>query len=201
MRYPGTVEFTAKIESFMQSDIPELWNKLLHFFILMDMNGRPIYTQNPYLAERFNATIPGIQQALLKLENMKFIKRSYFRNNKRTIKLNRGAVVPFLRQYDLSDSFYSDLKNWSLERRFIRKKIITIVDFIRGIKNNKSILFKHYVEYQVAAYNYDEVIITQSSGLISLEEHRIILDQQLDEFEKLRALERIGFNLGLAPVR
>ncbi len=195
MEYTGSLKYSAKYENFINSPIPELWNKIIHLFLLMDMDpkkDKKIFIQNKYLMERFGATRAGIQQAIRKLENMEFITRRVTRRNKRIIKINRAKIIPFLRCYNIESPIYKEQANWSKERRFIRKKIISLVDFIKAPQRYQEEQFQKYVEAQIDHYNYDELPTIEAEKILYTKvEADAIADEKTKDLQKQLVLERL----------
>jgi len=129
-------------------------------------DGYTVWYQNPGLRERFTIrdkdnnviwkpSTANIQKSLAKLEKMDLIVRSISTSGERRIKLNRGLVLDFLRQYDLKGDTYQNYRIKSRERKLIRKKIITLVDYVNEKKRAQDEAYKRYVQFQHKKYGFD----------------------------------------------
>lgn len=161
---------TKTREFFLDMSVP-MWMKIIHLFIFTDSkavakNGYTIYMQNPYLVKRFSVftsdgeliwepSLASIQQSIAKLEHMGLLERTLTTTGERRIKLNRSYVVEFLRQQDLSGKMYQSFKRKSRERKLIRRKIISVVDYMMAGKHTQAEQFRKYLEYQHRKYGYD----------------------------------------------
>lgn len=155
---------------FMDLSVP-MWLKLIHLFILIDSkstgkDGYTIWYQNPGLQKKFTLygpngdviwepSIENIQKSIAKLEAMDLLIRVVSTTGERRMKLNRPVVLQFLREYSIDTELYQSYKQKSRERKLIRRKIITIVDYVNEKKKYQNEQFKRYLEFQNRKYGYD----------------------------------------------
>jgi len=165
------LQFHSRLNNFLENPIIELWIKIIHLFIVIDAkskgkDGYTIWYQNPGLQKRltirdndgkiiFKPSIANIQKSLAKLEKMSLIMRTHSTSGQRRIKLNRALVMEFLREYDLKGETYSNYRIKSRERKLIRKKIITLVDYVNEKKRAQDEAYKRYVQFQHRKYGFD----------------------------------------------
>jgi hypothetical protein len=165
------LQFHSRLKDFIENPHIELWIKFIHLFVMIDAkskgkDGYTVWYQNPGLQERFTIrdkdnkviwkpSIANIQKSLAKLEKMGLIVRSISTSGERRIKLNRGLVLDFLRQYDLKSDIYKSYRIKSRERKLIRKKIITLVDYVNEKKRAQDEAYKRYVQFQHKKYGFD----------------------------------------------
>ncbi|HOI85718.1 MAG TPA: hypothetical protein PLP48_06520 [Acholeplasmataceae bacterium] len=165
------LQFHSRLKDFIENPKIELWIKFIHLFVMIDAkskgkDGYTVWYQNPGLRERFTIrdkdnnviwkpSTANIQKSLAKLEKMDLIVRSISTSGERRIKLNRGLVLDFLRQYDLKGDTYQNYRIKSRERKLIRKKIITLVDYVNEKKRAQDEAYKRYVQFQHKKYGFD----------------------------------------------
>lgn len=165
------LQFHSKLKNFFENSHIELWIKIIHLFVMVDANskgkdGWTIWYQNPGLQKRFTLrdedgvityqpSIENIQKSLSKLERMGLIARTVSTSGERRIKLNRALVMDFLRQYDLKADTYKNYRIKSRERKLIRKKIITLVDYVNEKKRAQDDAYRRYLSMQHKKYGFD----------------------------------------------
>jgi len=208
------LQFHSRLKDFIENRHIELWIKIIHLFIMIDAkskgkDGYTIWYQNPGLQKRFTIrdkdgnvvwkpSIFNIQKSLAKLEKMGLIVRSISTSGERRIKLNRGLVLDFLRQYDLKGDTYKNYRIKSRERKLIRKKIITLVDYVNEKKRAQDEAYKRYVQFQHKKYGFD---ITDTAVDVfdynHLEADMIIMTRQEIEFMRESIKKEIELDVTL----
>ena len=164
------LQFHTKLQDFFNNPNIELWIKMLHFFIITDTkstgkDGYTIWYQNPFLQKKFTVrdadgklvfkpSMSNVQKSIAKLETLKLLDRTVSTTGERRIKLNRAMVIHFLREYDLTSDTYQSYRIKSRERKLIRKKIITIVDYVNAKKISLNEQYKQYLDFQHRKYGY-----------------------------------------------
>jgi hypothetical protein len=165
------LQFHSKLRDFFENGHIELWIKMIHLFIMIDAkskgkDGYTIWYQNPGLRKRFTIrddddqivyqpSIENIQKSIAKLEGMGLISRTVSTSGERRIKLNRALVLAFLREYDLKGTTYKTYRIKSRERKLIRKKIITLVDYVNEKKRAEDQAYRRYLQMQHKKYGFD----------------------------------------------
>lgn len=155
---------------FMDPTVP-MWLKLIHLFILIDSkaqarNGYTIWYQNTGLMKKFSLYAPNgdliwkpsrrnVQLSIQILEDMGLIERTVSSNGERRIKLNRSFVIQYLREHNLDSDSYKNLRIKSRQRKLIRRKIITVAEFVNSKRSHQNEQFKRYVEFQHRKYGYE----------------------------------------------
>ncbi len=154
---------------YANSDI-EVWNKVIHLLIYMHRTNPVLFISNTGILRLLNdygadTSINSIKQALRKLRDMGFVKdvdeceyhvkdASLGLTNGRILKLNVPLILDYLRVTDFDNKLYSKGVKKSRERRFIRKKMYTLVDWVNIKKNNLKQAYNAYVVIQQKKYFY-----------------------------------------------
>lgn len=210
MKNLPNLKFHTRIQKYFADHQIPMWLKLIHLFILIDSkskakDGYTIWYQNPSLQKKFSLyvndvvvwqpSIENIQKSIAKLEKMDLIIRTVSSNGERRIKLNRVLIVKFLSEYNIDTDLYKSFKDKSRERKLIRRKILTIVDFINLKKSKQSEQFKKYLQYQNKKYGY-EIDLPEIDLLdINMEQDKFITPAEMDyysyEQQQSRALDAV----------
>ena len=205
----------TKVQQFFRDPSVPMWLKMIHLFILIDSkskkkDGFTVWYQNPGLQRKFSVSAPNgeviwephvstIQQSVAKLEAMGLITREVSNYGERRIKLNRSLIISFLRSHNLEDEFYVGFRAKSRERKLIRRKILTVVDYINTEKRIQSAQFKQYLLYQQKKYGYDIEVPDVDLFDIDIEFDRFItpeeLELHLDQHQNIKLLDRIWNNM------
>lgn len=209
---PEMTIHTKMNDFFKDMDVP-MWMKLIHFFILVDAkskgkNGWTIWWQNPNLIKRFTIqdentfeevwapSISSIQKSIRTLEDMGFLIREVNPlSNQRFMKLNRARVIEFLRQNSLDTDLYQGLAARSRERKLIRRKIITVADYINAKRHMQNEQFNRYLNYQARKYGYDVTVPDVDIFEINVNESLFVSREEIQFLLESREKDRILDNL------
>lgn len=207
MKNLPNLKFHTKLQSFFNDLSVPMWLKLIHLFILIDSkathkkNGYTIFYQNPGLIKKFTIrnssgsiiwtpSLETIQQSIAKLEKMKLLKRDVSAFGQRKIKLNRALIIEFLRHNSIDTDIYSSFEIKSRERKFIRRKILTITDYLTSNNKAQAAQFKKYLEYQCKKYKYDITISDIDVFAIDFDIDRFVTPAEIEYYKHATAIDK-----------
>jgi len=205
----------TKLRPFLNDQDVPMWMKLFHLFIVVDAQcstpkkgGWTIWRQNPNLIATlslydeqtretiWSPSLSSVQKSIAKLEDMGFIKRVINPlTNQRFIKLNRARVIEFLRQNSLDTDIYEALPARSRERKLIRRKILTVADYINAKRTAQNEQFKRYLNYQSKKYGYDITVPDVDIFDINIDETALLTREEVQMMLEAKEKERIMDNL------
>ena len=205
----------TKLRPFLNDQDVPMWMKLFHLFIVVDAQcavpkkgGWTIWRQNPNLIATmslydeetrqpiWSPSLSSVQKSIAKLEEMGFIKRVINPlTNQRFIKLNRARVIEFLRQNSLDTDIYEALPARSRERKLIRRKILTVADYINARRNAQNEQFKRYLNWQSKKYGYDITVPDVDIFDINIDETALLTREEVQMMLEAKEKERIIDNL------
>lgn len=201
---PGLSLTTRLRDFFLDLSVP-MWLKLLHLFILIDAkttkakNGYTIYYQNPGLIKRFRIygpngktilwepSLESIQKSIRILIDMGFIlQRTVSTNGERRMKLNRAKILEYIKQNSIETDVYKKYTIKSRERKLVRRKIITLAEYITQARTTQNEQFKRYLEYQQRKYGYDITVPDVELFDIDFDFDQFITPAELEYYRQMK---------------
>jgi len=158
-------------KAFYQNTHIESWIKVLHYLIKLLRTGRKhkLFISNSgivrKLKENYNCDMPlsTVKHAIRKLRLDGFLKpveqtvyhvkdEDLQLKNGRILELNKTKVIKYLRVDSLEDDLYKNGTKKSRERRLIRKKMYTILDYVKMGRAAITKSYRAYTNYQKKKY-------------------------------------------------
>lgn len=175
----------------------EVWNKVIHLLIYIFRTKGILFISNTgimnWLNKKYDANISiyAVKQAIRKLRDMGFVKdvdeceyhvkdESLRLTNGRILKLNVPLILEYLRVTDFEDDLYAQGVKKSRERRFIRKKMYSLVDWVNIKRNNLKEAYNMYVVVQQKKYfnkeEKNQEITLESYNMMEEDIYNTIMD-------------------------
>ena len=176
--------------AFYSNSNVEVWNKVIHLLIYIYRTNGTIFISNTgikrWLNDKYDANISihGVKQAIRKLRDMGFVRdveeceyhvkdENLRLTNGRILKLNVSLILDYLRVTDFDHKLYAKGVKKSRERRFIRKKMYSLVDWVNIRKNNLKEAYNMYVTVQQKKYFNPQ----EKSQEITLESYQMMEEE------------------------
>lgn len=209
MKNMPDLRFHTRTRDFYKDPTVPMWIKTFHLFVMMDAkstkkDGWTIWYQNPRIIQRFSIideetrdviwapSLSSVQKGIAELERMGFVTRNLNPSSKkRFIKLNRAKVIEFLRQNSFETDLYKGFAPKSRERKLIRRKIISVAEYINSRRDAQNEQFKAYLNFQARKYGYDINVPDVDIFDINVEEELFISRAELEFYLEARKKHEI----------